>query len=51
MAYLIDPGRFEWNFRKVILEVILVIDSWHICCEIALKLLSLNLTDYESTLI
>ena len=30
MAYLIDPGRFEWNFRKIILKVILVIDSWDI---------------------
>ena len=38
-------GRFKWNFRQVILNLILVIDEWGIFCEIALRRLSLDLTD------
>ena len=30
------PGKFEWNFRYLILQVISVIDGWGICCELAL---------------
>ena len=31
------PGRFLWYFRWVIFMSILVIDDWHIFCEIAIK--------------
>ena len=31
------PGRFLWYFRWVIFMSILVIDDWHISCEIAIK--------------
>ena len=31
------PSRFKWNFRWVILKLILVIDCWGISCEIVLK--------------
>ena len=36
------PGKFEWNFRHVILKRILVIDGWGISCQIAL-IIALNL--------
>ena len=39
------PGRFEGNFRKVILKLISTIDGWGISYEIALLWLSLDLTD------
>ena len=45
------PGKFEWNFGYVILKLILVIDGWGICCEIALMWMSLDFTDDESTLV
>ena len=45
------PGKFEWNFRHVIFKQILVIDGWGISCEIALRWISLNLTDDKSTLV
>ena len=41
------PGRFEWNFRSVIS----VIDGWGIVCEIALRWMSLDLTDDNATLV
>ena len=47
----LDPGRFERNFRKVIFKLIIVSDSWGISCEIALRWMSLNLTDDKSTLV
>ena len=31
------PGRFQRNFRKVIFQLILVIDGWSISCKIVLK--------------
>ena len=37
------PGRFRWNFRNIILKLILVIDDWIISCEMALRWMSLNL--------
>ena len=37
------PGRFEWNFRLVILKIISVIGSWGISCEIALRWMSLGI--------
>ena len=45
------PGNFEWNFRHVIFKQILVIDGWGIPCEIALIWMSLDFTDYQSTLV
>ena len=45
------PGRFEWNFRWFIFKVISVVDSWGIDCEIALRWMSLDLTDDKSTLV
>ena len=43
------PGKFEWNFRYLILQIISVIDDWGICCELPLRWMSLNFTDDEST--
>ena len=45
------PGKFEWNFRYVILKWLLVVDSWGISCEIALKWMSLDFTDDQSILV
>ena len=44
-------GKFEWNFRHVILKQILVIDGWGISCEIALIWMSLHFTDDQSTVV
>ena len=44
-------GKFEWNFRYVIFKWILVTDGWGISCEIALIVMSLDLTDHQSTLV
>ena len=44
------PVKFEWNFRFVIFQGNLVIDSWGIYCEIALIWMSVDFTDYQSTL-
>ena len=43
------PGRFEINFRKVIFQLILVIDGWSISCKIVLKWIPMDLTDGKST--
>ena len=45
------PGRFEWNFRKIIFKLILVTDGCDISSEIALKLTSWDLSDDKSTLV
>ena len=45
------PGKFEWNFRYLIFQIISVIDVWVISCEVALIWMSLNLTDDNSTLV
>ena len=45
------PGRFEWNSRSVSFKVISVIDGWEIICEIALRWMSLDLSDDNSTLV
>ena len=37
------------NFRQVIFKLVLVIDGWSTSCEIALSLLSLDLTEDRST--
>ena len=50
----LSPGKFERNFRHVILVidlVILVTDGWGICCEIALIWMSLDFTNDQSTLV
>ena len=45
------PGKFELNFRYLIFQIISVIDGWGISCELALRWMSLNFTDYKSTLV
>ena len=45
------PGKFEWNFRYLIFQMISVIDGWSISCELALRWMSLDLTDDKSTLV
>ena len=45
------PGKFEWNFRYLILQIISVIDGWGISCELALRWMSRDLTDDKSTLV
>ena len=45
------PGRFLWNFRWVLFKPITVIDGWDTCCEIALRKMSLDLTDDQLTLV
>ena len=45
------PGKFKWNFRYVIFKWILVVNGWHISCEIALIWMSLDFTDNQSTLV
>ena len=44
------PGKFESNFRYLILQIISVIDGWGISCELALRWMSLDLNDDQSTL-
>ena len=45
------PGKFELNFRYLILQIISVIDGWRISCELALRWMSLDLTDDKSKLV
>ena len=45
------PGRFERNLRKVIFKLISMICDWGIFCKIALRWMSMNLTDDKSTLV
>ena len=45
------PGKFEWHLRYLIFQIISVIDGWGISCELALRWMSLNLTDDKSTLV
>ena len=45
------PGKFKWNFRCLILQIILVIDGWGISCGLALRWMPLELTDDKSTLV
>ena len=47
----LTPGRFEWNFSYLIFQIISVIDGWGISCELALRWMSLDLTDNKSTLV
>ena len=45
------PGKFEWNFRYLILQIISLLNGWGISCELALRWMPLDLTDYKSTLV
>ena len=45
------PGKFEWNFRYLIFQIISVIDGCDISSELALRWMSLDLTDEKSTLV
>ena len=45
------PGKFEWNFGHLIRQIISVIDGWVISGELALRWMSLDLTDNKSTLV
>ena len=44
------PGKFEWNFRYLIFQIISLIGGWGISCEL-LRWMSLDLTDNKSTLV
>ena len=45
------PGKFQSNFRCLILQIISVIDGWGLSCELSLRWMSLDLTDDKSTLV
>ena len=45
------PGIFECHFRYLIFQIISVIDGWVISWELALRWMSLDLTDDKSTLV
>ena len=47
----LDPWSFEYNFWSVISKLILVIDGWGMSGEIALRWMSLDLTDDKSILV
>ena len=46
----LSPGRFEWKVI-VIFKLNSVIDGWGISCEIAIRWMSLDLTDDKSRLV
>ena len=46
-----SPGRFQFNFSKVIFKLTLVSGGWGISYEIALRWMPQDLTDDKSTLI
>ena len=45
------PGRFQFNFRKVIFKLTLVNGGWGISYEITLRWMPQDLTDDKSTLV
>ena len=45
------PGRFQFNFRKVIFKLTLVNGGWGISCQIALRWMPEDLPDDKSTLV
>ena len=45
------PRKFEWNFRYLISHIISVIDGRVTSCELALRWISLDLTDDKSTMV
>ena len=44
-------GDFKEIFRKVIFQLILVVDGWSISCKMVLKWMPMDLTDSKSTLV
>ena len=51
MVKLIGPGRFQRKFRKIIFQLILLIDGWSISYKIVLKWMPMDFTDGKSTLV
>ena len=51
MINSLASGKFEWNFRYLIFQIISVLDGWVISCELALRWMSLDLIDDNSTLV
>ena len=47
----LGSGKFIWNFGYLIFQIISVIDGWVISCELALRWMSLDVTDDQSTLV
>ena len=47
----LTPGRFQFNFRKVIFRLTLVNGGWGISYEIVLRWMPQDLTDDKSTLV
>ena len=47
----LDPGKFEWHFRYLFVQITLVIDGTCISREISPRWMSLDLTDDKSTLV
>ena len=47
----LTPGRFQFNFRKVIFKLTLVNGGWGISYEIALRWMPQDFTDDKSTLV
>ena len=45
------PGRVEWRFRELIFKLTLMTVGWGISCEIALRWMSLDITDDKSTFV
>ena len=45
------PRKFKWYFRYLIFHIITENDGWGISCELALRWMSLDLTDDKSTLV
>ena len=46
------PGKFDWHFRYLIFQIkISVINDWGLSYELALRWMSLNLSDDKSTLV
>ena len=45
------PGKFQFNFRKIIFKLTLVNGDWGISCEISLRWMPQDLTDDKSTLV
>ena len=45
------PGKFGWNFRYLTFQIISVIVGWLISNELALRSMSLDLSDDKSTLV
>ena len=53
-VFVVNPlasGKFECKFRYLIFQISSVIDGWVTSCELALRWMSLYLTDDKSTLV